>query len=570
MDWIVYLIIGIIIFSSLKESIFGKKVTYTDEDGEQKKETLKRRQSRKTLAIEKPENFEKTPEIENILDKFENTSNNFFLTGKAGTGKSTLLKYFRATTKKNHAVVAPTGIAAINVQGQTIHSFFGFGIDITPERVRFTKADKLNVLRNLNTLIIDEISMVRADLMDCIDVALRKNRRNDKPFGGVQIIAIGDPFQLPPIVQSSEQKYFQQVYGGPHFFNAKSYQKANFITLELTKIYRQKDNTFIDILNAVRSGDLTQKIIDKLNELTNNKPAEDHSIKLVTTNDLARTVNNSEMRKLPGEPKKYTGQITGDFKEKSTPTDIELLLKEGSRVMLLNNDKKGRWVNGDVGNIISLDENSVRVKFDDNTYDDVDLNEWDNIKFIYNEETRKIEPEITGKFIQLPIKLAWAVTIHKSQGKTYNYVHIDFGRGTFAPGQAYVALSRCTSIEGLTFEAPMMINDILTDDNVKQFMGINSTTSPSKSIKRKKKPPTSRKSKSNGRVSKSDLNKLNFFISNAEKYATGSEKAKNKVKQATKTFDLIKNTLDEKTKKEFYTAINKYRNKLKIEYIDFD
>jgi len=561
MEWLVIVFVGYVVYYFVKNLFAGKKVTYTNQFGEQTTENLKRRESRKILAIEKPENFEITSEIGNVLDNFENTSNNYFLTGKAGTGKSTLLRYFRATTKKNHAVVAPTGIAALNVQGQTIHSFFGWGPDITPSRVKYSRPDKLMMYRNLNTLIIDEISMVRADLLDCIDKSLRMNRRNNLPFGGVQIIAIGDPYQLPPVVKTEELKYFSQIYGGPHFFKAKAYQEASFKKLELTKIYRQKDDmNFVDILNAVRTGNLTEEQINLLNTQSGSQANPD-AVKLVTTNALARMINNAEMRKLPGDEKKYMAQVVGDFNEKVTPTDIELVLKEGARVMLLNNDKKGRWVNGDIGFIMNLGENSVRIKFDDNTYDDIDLNEWDNIKFVYDEETHKIEPEIVGKFIQLPLKLAWAMTIHKSQGKTYDYVHVDFGTGTFAPGQAYVALSRCTTLQGLSFEVPMVISDVLIDEQVKVFMGDTN-------VEQKMYTPqilnksAKQEAITNWKVSKSDLNKMYFFMNNPEKYATGSEKAKDKVEDAKRTFEKMKSVLDEDTINNFEKAINKYRSSL--------
>lgn len=542
-------------FSSTKDK---KRVTYNDSAGNKVTETLNRRQSRQKLNIEKPENYEITPEIGAVLNKFENTSENIFLTGKAGTGKSTLLRYFRATTKKNHAVVAPTGVAAINVQGQTIHSFFGFGTDITTDRVMYARADKLNLMRNLETLIIDEISMVRADLLDCIDVSLRKNRRSNLPFGGVQIIAIGDPYQLPPVVTNSEKEYIRKVYGAPYFFNAKCYNNAHFHTLELTKIYRQQDRDFIDVLNAIRAGEMSPTHIDFLNKSASTIPHES-SIKLVTTNQLAMLINNAEMRKLPGEAKEYLGQIIGDFNERATPTDIKLYLKEGARVILLNNDKKGRWVNGDVATIIGLAENSIRVKFDDdNTYDDVDLNEWQNIKFVFDEEEGKIIPEIVGRFIQLPVKLAWAMTIHKSQGKTYDHVHIDFGTGTFAPGQAYVALSRCTSLSGLSFAAPIMIDDVITDVAVKTFM----KSSTQINIKQSIAPQQVNEKMAQKSVTQSDINKLFSFMGSPEKYATGTTKAKDKVKDATATFNLIKGQLNNETQKKFINALEKYNSTL--------
>lgn len=556
MELIVLLIIVYSIVYYIYDKVFRNRVTYINQEGNKVTENLQRRQPRQILQIEKPD-IEITVEIEDILNNFENTRNNIFLTGKAGTGKSTLLRYFRATTNKNFAVVAPTGVAAINVQGQTIHSFFGFGIDITPDRVKFIRADKLNLVRNLETLIIDEISMVRADLLDCIDVSLRKNRRINRPFGGVQIIAIGDPYQLPPIVKSSEEKFFSTVYDSPHFFSAKSYREGGFKKFELTKIYRQSDPTFINILNNVRAGHATEIDIEQINNLTQSQPNEG-AINLVTTNAIARSINTREMLKLQSESKEYEGHITGDFKESLIPTEMKLVLKEGARVMLLNNDKRGRWVNGDVGTIIALNDTSVRVKFEDNTFDDVDINEWDNVKFVFDEEEKKIVPEIVGKFIQLPIKLAWAVTIHKSQGKTYDYVHIDFGMGTFAPGQAYVALSRCTSLNGLTFEVPMNIRDIITDEYVTKFMKSNTTTKPKiqNHLDKNKGLDTQRN------ISKSDINKLHSFINSPEKYATGTVKAKDKVKYAGQTYKLIESDLDTKSKERFYHAMERYNKKL--------
>lgn len=548
-------IVVIIIYGYFSSRKDDKKITYTDTTGEKKTESLQRRKPRQVLTIEKPENFKKTPEILHILNLMESSKQNIFLTGKAGTGKSTLLRYFRTTTKKSHAVVAPTGIAAINVQGQTIHSFFGFSIGITFGSVRYANNEKLKVLRNLNTLIIDEISMVRADLLDCIDKSLRMNRRNYLPFGGVQIIAIGDPYQLPPVVTASEEKFIQRTYGGPHFFNAKSYEAGNFTTLELTKIYRQSDDVFINILNAIRTGDHREEHINSLNSLTSKNTATDNSIKLVTTNKMAQMINQSHIDKLPTEASTYTAQVSGNFTEKAAPTEMELTLKEGSRVMLLNNDKEGRWVNGDVGVVIGLDKSTVKVKFDDGTFDDVEPNAWENIQFQYDEETQKIEPVIVGRFVQLPLKLAWAVTIHKSQGKTYDKVHIDFGSGTFAPGQAYVALSRVTSLEGLSFATPVLSNDVLIDNNVKAFMQQSSYSDSSED-----KSPEVRKN--NGQATKSDINKLKFFIENAERYATGTKKSIEKVENAKRTFEAIQDSLSNDEITAFQEAIAKYNSRL--------
>ena len=534
------------------------------EDGEIIK--LKRRKPREIVKLEKP-NIEITYEIREILNKFENTTDNIFLTGKAGTGKSTLLKYFRATTNKKHAVVAPTGIAAINVTGQTIHSFFGFGIKINLDRVKYASGERLDIIRNIDTLIIDEISMVRADLLDCIDLSLRKNRRSKEPFGGVQILAIGDPYQLPPVVTAPEKKFFQIVYKSPHFFNAKSYIRGNFYKFELTKIFRQADPYFIKILNSTRTGEINEKEIEAFNANVTTKLPNKDAIKLVTTNKLAKGINDKELEKLEKSEKIYKGHIIGDFKEKVIPTDLELKLKEGARVMLLNNEKNGRWVNGDIGTIIELRINSVRVKFDDNTFDDIELNEWDNVKFVFDEEEQKIVPEIVGKFIQLPIKLAWAVTIHKSQGMSYHNVHIDFGKGTFAPGQAYVALSRCRSLSGLTLANNLFKEDILVDDNVKAFMGNPEV----KNTERYNHAGTQIKTISiinKGPPTKSAINKLKFFVEYPEKYATGTEKAKLKVKNAMFTFEQIKEKIDNEFAENYFDALETYEKEMRAKNLN--
>lgn len=562
MEWL--LIVGVIVVVSalLSGRDSNKKITYTDGSGVTKTESLQRRKSQNIATIERPENFEMTTENKRILDLMDRGSQNLFLTGKAGTGKSTLLRYFRATTQKNLAVVAPTGIAAINVQGQTIHSFFGFSIGVTPGSVRYAKYEKLKLLRSLDTLVIDEISMVRADLLDCIDKSLRMNRRSNAPFGGVQIIAIGDPYQLPPVVTASEEKFIMRTYGAPHFFKAHSYKSGGFTTEELQKIYRQSDSEFIGILNAVRAGDHTEKHIDQLRSLTQGNTPGDNSIHLVTINRAAQEINKTQLDRLTSLPKTYTAQFTGKFSEKITPTEIELTLKEGAKVMLLNNDRDGRWVNGDVGTVIGMGTSTIKVKFDDNTFDDVGPYVWESIQFEYDEETHKIEPVVVGRFAQLPIKLAWAVTIHKSQGKTYDNVHIDFGPGTFAPGQAYVALSRATSLSGLSFAAPMLTEDVIIDENVKLFMKGNPSPATITQSRHTKEPRANTENL-NPKVTRSNINKLNFFIKNPEGYAFNSRKSRDKVEAARKTFEAIKDSLSPGQIRAYETAMKRYKAKLK-------
>ena len=558
-------IIWVIAASSRKDAV---RTAYVNDAGAKQVQTLQRRKARNISVIELPDNFQMTPENERIIGMMEGTPRNIFLTGKAGTGKSTLLRYFRATTRKNHAVVAPTGIAAINVQGQTIHSFFGFRVGVTVGTVRFVSGDKLKLFRALDTLIIDEISMVRADLLDCIDKSLKMHRRNNLPFGGVQVIAIGDPYQLPPVVTASEQKFILSTYGAPHFFKAHAYTAGSFRTEELNKIYRQSDEEFIGILNAVRTGEHSAEHIALLQRLTVDNIPTEKSIHLVTTNKMAQAINQIQIDALPSQAATYTAQSEGTFAEKSAPTEIALTLKNGAKVMLLNNDREGRWVNGDVGTIIGLSASTVRVKFEDDTFDDVGSHTWENIRFEYDEETKKIEPIVIGRFVQLPIKLAWAVTIHKSQGKTYNNVHIDFGSGTFAPGQAYVALSRATSPKGLSFEAPMIAQDVIVDQQVKSFMGGASpttvpvqarvtsvTTTPSALYTR----PASQEFK----PTQANINQLKFFIQNPEGYVSGSQKALAKVKAAQQTFRAIEGRLSTQQIAAYQSALKRYALKRK-------
>lgn len=544
------------------------KVTYTDAAGSQRSENLQRRKPRSVSVIERPDNFIMTAENQRILDLMEGASQNIFLTGKAGTGKSTLLRYFRSTTRKNHAVVAPTGIAAINVQGQTIHSFFGFKVGVTVGTVRFASADKLKVFRALDTLIIDEISMVRADLLDCIDKSLRMNRRIDRPFGGVQVIAIGDPYQLPPVVTASEQKFIMNTYGAPHFFKAHSYKAGSFKTEELNRVHRQSDPEFIGILNAVRTGNHSSEHIALLQRLTNNNIPNEKSIHLVTTNRMAQVINKAQLEALSGRSATYIAKVEGNFSEKSAPTDVELTLKEGAKVMLLNNDKEGRWVNGDVGTIIGLGASSVRVKFEDGTFDDVEAHSWENIRFEYDEETHKIEPVVVGRYVQLPVKLAWAITIHKSQGMSYDYLHVDFGSGTFAPGQAYVALSRSRTPQGLSFEAPMLAQDVIVDEHVKIFMGNARTTNIASAPKRQVASPVSISTRrpstaQSFKPTQANINQLKYFIQNPSGYTSGSAKAREKVRNAQLTFEAVKGQLSSEQVGAYDSAMRLYRSKVK-------
>lgn len=429
-----------------------------------------------------------TPPIElndrfkHALDVMEHTRRNVFVTGKAGTGKSTLLDYFRNTTKRNVVVLAPTGVAAVNVRGQTIHSFFRFRPDITPATVKKFKAKKdKTIYQKIDAVIIDEISMVRADLLDCVDRFLRLNARDPRvPFGGLQMLFIGDLYQLPPVVTSHERDIFRTQYSSPYFFDAKVFGAGFELEfIELEKIYRQKDARFVELLNTVRNNTATETELAILNRRVQPPPSDtsrDSYIHLTTTNQRAREINDHRLAHLKGKTFRYHGRISGEFELKNLPADMDLTLKIGAQIMLLNNDSAGRWINGTIGKVMGFeqgrdnDPDEVIVKLPGGAEVAVTPYEWDIFNFAWNEEAQHLESEVLGSFVQVPIKLAWAVTIHKSQGKTFDKVILDLDRGTFAHGQLYVALSRCTSMEGMIFTRPLQKKDILMDWRVVNYM----------------------------------------------------------------------------------------------------
>ena len=411
-----------------------------------------------------------TPEFQKAFDLLENTRQNVFLTGKAGTGKSTFLHYFRERTKKKIAVVAPTGVAALNVGAQTIHSFFRLKPAFVD--VMALKPNRSKVLKELELLIIDEISMVRADIFDGIDHSLRLARKNDKPFGGVQLCVIGDLFQLPPVVSREEKTFYGQYYPSPFFFCTKAFAEAKFKTIQFSTIHRQNDGAFIQILNAIRAGTCDVIELESLNSRLSPKatPAAG-TLVLTTTNALAEDINNTKLAKLAGTVRSYTGILSGDFGMKGgrLPAPEELALKVGAQVMFVKNDSEGRWVNGTIGIVQKLGTDSITVGIGDITYE-VNPEKWKTIGYEFSEEHGKIVEKTLGAYNQFPLTLAWAITIHKSQGKTLERVIIDLGSGAFAAGQLYVALSRCKSLAGIALKQPITHADIRCDAEVVEFM----------------------------------------------------------------------------------------------------
>jgi hypothetical protein len=417
------------------------------------------------------------------LDLLENSNRPVFITGRAGTGKSTLLEYFRETTGKRVVVLAPTGVAALNVRGQTVHSFCRFKPDITLDKVKKLRLRRGegSVYRNLETVVIDEVSMVRADLLDCVEKFLRLNGpRPREPFGGLQMVFIGDLYQLPPVVTAAEKSLFAAPYETPYFFSARAMDglAGRMEYVELEKVYRQTEADFIGLLNGVRNRSISDDDLGRLNARTDPEfvPADDDfAVVLTATNDLAAARNGEKLARLPGSPRRYAGLVEGEFDRSSFPTDEVLELKVGAQVMLLTNDPQGLWVNGTIGKIIGLVEDEggadrVAVELRDGAVVEVGPHLWELFRFQYEAEADKIVSEPVGSFTQYPLKLAWAMTIHKSQGKTFDRVVVDLGRGAFAHGQVYVALSRCTSFEGLVLRRPVDRRHLRMDWRVVKFL----------------------------------------------------------------------------------------------------
>ncbi len=415
----------------------------------------------------------------------EETGISVFLTGKAGTGKTTFLKEIVRQTSKRFAVVAPTGVAAINAGGVTIHSFFQLPLcpflpDVKelvteyqmPERMRSLRKDRVKILRTLDLLVIDEISMVRADILDAVDDSLRRYRRSDKPFGGVQLLMIGDIQQLPPVVKDAEKPFMEQVYPSPFFFNSKALRRLPYVTVELEKVHRQSDKEFLDILNEVRSGRPGDEALKKLNTRLDPgfiPPDNERWIRLTTHNAQADSVNNAKMEALKGKACVFKATIDGIFPENAYPAETDLRLKEGAQVMFIRNDTSGqaRYYNGKIATVEKVKPQLV-VRDEGGDSIVVDPEKWENIRYGLNEESGEIEGIVEGTFEQMPLRPAWAVTIHKSQGLTFDNVIIDAG-AAFSFGQVYVALSRCRTLEGIVLTTPITRRCTFTSEEVTSF-----------------------------------------------------------------------------------------------------
>ena len=425
------------------------------------------------------------PEFQDAWSVLRKTSRSVFLTGKAGTGKSTFLKYIRANIKKKLIVLAPTGIAAVNVGGQTMHSFFKIpfkpllpddpdiaNISRLRKMLRYTK-EKVKLIRELELIIIDEISMVRADVIDFVDRVLRVYSGNMRePFGGKQLLLVGDIFQLEPVVTHDMRDILRRYYKNFFFFNARAFEQINLVAVELRKIYRQNDNEFISLLDRVRVNRATSADIARLNQRCNpdyQDVNDDFAITLATRRDTVDSINDAHMQALKTQQHTYEGIIEKDFPESSLPTAKNLVLKVGAQVIFIRNEKEGRWYNGTIGKVTRLEDDQVYVALENGEEMEVLPELWENMQYTYNEKEKKVEEKVLGTFKQIPIKPAWALTVHKSQGLTFNHVVLDFVGGAFTGGQTYVALSRCTSLEGITLLKPLSDRDIIVSMAVVDF-----------------------------------------------------------------------------------------------------
>ena len=433
--------------------------------------------------------MEKNSELRHAWDFVEHTSISIFLTGKAGTGKTTFLRTLKEKSSKRSIIVAPTGVAAINAGGMTIHSFFQLPLSpFVPEanfknRFDYSK-EKRKIIRTLDLLIIDEISMVRSDVLDAIDSVLRRFREHEKPFGGVQLLMIGDLQQLTPVVTPEDEVILQRYYDTSYFFGSKALRSISYVTIELTHVYRQQDEEFITLLNNIREGQVSDTDLKRLNERFNpNFEPEVGSdyIRLTTHNKMAESYNEVQLHNLPSKACTFIAEADGNFPQYNYPADFKLTLKRGAQVMFIRNDNNGRYYNGRIGHVTHIDNEKILVLCPgDDKEIEVQQETWENTKYSLNEKTKQIEAEVQGTFKQYPLRLAWAITIHKSQGLTFEHAIID-AQSSFAAGQVYVALSRCKTLEGLILASPISSSAIINDNQVTNYIS-HQTEEAEKSI----------------------------------------------------------------------------------------
>lgn len=438
-------------------------------------------------VIELPQHIDlDNPEFAKAYEILQHTDANVFLTGKAGTGKSTFLRYICRHLHKKYVVLAPTGVAAVNVGGVTIHSFFQMPLRPVPPDDRdysygaIRKSGRLSknkrkLISELELIVIDEVSMVRPDMIDFIDRTLRAVRgKRGVPFGGVQLLLVGDIFQLEPVVTPDTKAILANYYPNFFFFNALAYQSANLVSIELKKIYRQTDSGFINLLDRIRVNDVTADDLHILNRRVGaarniSDTDKELGITLATRRDVAAMINKEKLDEIPSKEIVFVGEIKDDFPKKILPTDLNLVLKKDAQVMMIRNDKDRRWVNGTLARVVELSEKEIKIQLEDGSIEKVEKETWENISYEYDEEEKKVKENVLGTFTQYPLRAAWALTIHKSQGLTFNNVTIDMTGGAFTAGQTYVALSRCRSLEGLSFVNPLRKYDVIVSQGAAQF-----------------------------------------------------------------------------------------------------